>query len=81
MAIAASTPIIPRTIKVCTMLIGAMPTSSKIGKPKKMAVVEPIIKSFAAGVSKFGSTSLSKITPVLAVPVSMPNMPRLAASL
>ena len=51
---------------------GANPTINSSGKPRMMAVELPVTRLVAAGVLKFGSISLSSITPVLTVPVNIP---------
>ena len=41
---------IPSVMNACTMPLGANPARSKIGKPKRIAVVVPVTISVAAGV-------------------------------
>ena len=70
-----STNKIPKDTTEAKILPGAYPAISKIGNPNKIAVVEPVTISVAAGVLKLGSTSLSNAIPVEAVPVNIPYIP------
>ena len=62
-------------------LTGASVANSIIGKPKTIAGKFWYTMLSAAGVLNEGSTSRNKIIPVLAVPVSIPNIHRNCSSL
>ena len=63
-------------ISVASNDCGAYPKMSMIGNPKMMAGKVCKTKLLAAGVSNLGSISRRSIMPLLAVPVSMPNILR-----
>ena len=66
----------PNVINVAWNDCGAYPKISMIGNPKIMAGNVCKTKLLAAGVSNLGSISRRRIMPLLAVPVSIPNMLR-----
>ena len=68
-----STTQMPNTSRLLSKLLPAKGISNKMGAPNAMAGICCITRLFAAGVSKLGSISLSKIIPVDAVPVSIPK--------
>ena len=69
-----NTQTIPKVINEFVSDSAAKLISNKIGAPKATAGTCCNTKLLAAGVSKLGSISLSKIKPVEAVPVSIPNI-------
>lgn len=63
----------------CVNPFGAKFNNNKIGKPKTIAGKFWNTKLSEAGVENFGSISLNKIIPLLAVPVNIPNIQKNAS--